>query len=168
MPRPTSPLPRTVSGRAVEMSLPDTWAQLDPEVLRETGAPPGTVTEFIDLACAEPLRGPGFAENCVVTVVALPTGTSEEDWYRDSTAQIMSSIPGVQMIDMSEWDVDERTGLLRSGVYISDTVSVTFLQWSWVGRTSRRGITATFSCPTSTCAAAAPRFSDMALTLKEI
>lgn len=157
-----------MSGRAVEMSLPDTWAQLDPEVLRETGTPPGTVTEFIDLACAEPLRGPGFAENCVVTVVALPTGTSEEDWYRDSTAQIMSSIPGVQMIDMSEWDVDERTGLLRSGVYISDTVSVTFLQWSWVGRTSRRGITATFSCPTSTCAAAAPRFSDMALTLKEI
>ena len=43
MPRPTSPLPRTVSGRAVEMSLPDTWAQLDPEVLvallRDADAP---------------------------------------------------------------------------------------------------------------------------------
>ncbi len=50
MPRPTSPLPRTVSGRAVEMSLPDTWAQLDPEVLRETGAPPCLLITSLDVS----------------------------------------------------------------------------------------------------------------------
>ena len=104
----------------------------------------------------------------MVTVADLPPGASVEDWHRDSTAQIMTSIPGAQLIDITEWDMDDRTGLLRSGVYINDTVSVTFLQWSWVSGASRRGFSATFSCPTRSCDTAALRFSDMALTLEEI
>ena len=131
---------------------------------------PAGLAGFIDLICAEPRSAgpPGFAENCVVTVADLPPGASVEDWHRDSTAQIMSSIPGAQLIDITEWDMDDRTGLLRSGVYINDTVSVTFLQWSWVSGASRRGFSATFSCPTRSCDTAALRFSDMALTLEEI
>ena len=103
----------------------------------------------------------------MVTVAALPAGTSAEDWYRDSTAQLMTSVPGVELIDISEWEAAGQ-GLLRSGVYINDAVSATFLQWSWVSEASRRGFTATFSCPTHACFTAAPRFLDMVLTLEEI
>ena len=47
-------------------------------------------------------------------------------------------------------------------------VSVTALQWTWVSKTSRRGFTATFSCPTRSCAAAVERFLAMITTLEEI
>ena len=184
-PRPTSDLPQRLAGRAIARAVPATWIPIDSDAVTGAGGPlatpggpgglsgassPGGPAGFIDLICAEP-RGagpPGFAENCVVTVADLPPGASVEDWHRDSTAQIMTSIPGAQLIDITEWDMDDRTGLLRSGVYINDTVSVTVLQGSWVSGASRRGFSATFSCPTRSCDTAALRFSDMALTLEEI
>ena len=181
-PRPTSDLPQRLAGRAIAMAVPATWILIDSDAVTgaggladgpgDPGGPhgPAGLAGFIDLICAEPRSAgpPGFAENCVVTVADLPPGASVEDWHRDSTAQIMTSIPGAQLIDITEWDMDDRTGLLRSGVYINDTVSVTFLQWSWVSGASRRGFSATFSCPTRSCDTAALRFSDMALTLEEI
>ena len=181
-PRPTSDLPQRLAGRAIAMAVPATWIPIDADAgtgaggLADSPGDPGGphgpagLAGFIDLICAEPRSAgpPGFAENCVVTVADLPPGASVEDWHRDSTAQIMTSIPGAQLIDITEWDMDDRTGLLRSGVYINDTVSVTFLQWSWVSGASRRGFSATFSCPTRSCDTAALRFSDMALTLEEI
>ena len=181
-PRPTSDLPQRLAGRAIAMAVPATWIPIDSDAVTgaggladspgDPGGPhgPAGLAGFIDLICAEPRSAgpPGFAENCVVTVADLPPGASDEDWHRHSTAQIMTSIPGAQLIDITEWDMDDRTGLLRSGVYINDTVSVTFLQWSWVSGASRRGFSATFSCPTRSCDTAALRFSDMALTLEEI
>ena len=68
---------------------------------------------------------------------------------------------------MTEWEPAGH-GLLRAGVYIQDAVSVTALQWTWVSKTSRRGFTATFSCPTRSCAAAVERFLAMITTLEEI
>ncbi|WP_232023117.1 hypothetical protein [Actinomyces viscosus] len=121
----------------------------------------------MDLICAEQPDAPRFAENCVITVAELAGGLSAEDWFRDSTTQLVSSIPGFQLIDITEWE-PVGPGLLRSGVYIQDAVSVTALQWTWVSEISRRGFTATFSCPTRNCAAAVERFLAMIMTLEEI
>ncbi|SDN09391.1 hypothetical protein [Actinomyces ruminicola] len=168
-PRPNPDLPQEFAGTAVTVSAPAGWVQVDPASI--PGAPgaetaPGGAG-YVDLICAEQPEVPRFAENCVITVAELPAGTSAEDWLRDSTTQLMNSIPGFQLIDISEWE-PVGPGLLRSGVYIQDTVSVTALQWTWVSETSRRGLTATFSCPTRDCGTAVERFLAMIVTLEEI
>ncbi|WP_103063806.1 hypothetical protein [Actinomyces qiguomingii] len=121
----------------------------------------------MDLICADRPDSPRFAENCVITVSGLPVDTSEEDWLRDSTTQLVGSVPGFQLIDITEWE-PAGPGLLRSGVYIQGTVSVTALQWTWMSEASRRGFTATFSCPTRDCGTAVERFLAMIVTLEEI
>lgn len=169
--RPSSDLPQELAGSAVKVCAPAGWIQADPESI--PGIPGGGTYPSaadagrVDLICAEQPHTPRFAENCVVTVAELPAGTSTEDWLRDSTTQLMRSIPGFQLIDVTEWD-PAGAGLLRCGVYIQDAVSVTALQWTWVSPTSWRGFTATFSCPTRSCATAVERFLAMIMTLEEI
>ncbi|MDO4901408.1 hypothetical protein [Actinomyces sp.] len=168
-PRSNPDLPHEFAGSAVKVSAPAGWVQVDPANL--PGVPdPGTAPDDagrVDLICAERPDSPRFAENCVITVAELPAGTSAEDWLRDSTMQLMNSIPGFQLIDISEWE-PVGPGLLRSGVYIQNAVSVTALQWTWVSETSRRGLTATFSCATRDCSTAVERFLAMIVTLEEI
>lgn len=170
-PQPNPALPQAFAGSAVKVSAPAGWVQVDPENIAGIpggGTYPGAADAGrVDLICAEQPDAPRFAENCVITVVELSEGTSAEDWFRDSTAQLMNSIPGFQLIDITEWE-PVGPGLLRSGVYIQDTVSVTALQWTWVSETSRRGFTATFSCPTRDCGTATERFLAMIVTLEEI
>ncbi|PHP52664.1 hypothetical protein [Actinomyces ruminis] len=162
-------LPQEFAGSFVKVSAPAGWVQLDP-----AGIPgvPGAETApgeagHVDLICAERPDSPRFAENCVITVAELPEDVSAENWFRDSTTQLMNSVPGFQLIDIAEWE-PVGPGLLRSGVYIQDTVSVTALQWTWVSETSRRGFTATFSCSTRDCGTAVERFLAMIVTLEEI
>ena len=163
--RPSSNLPQKFAGSAAKVCAPAGWVQVDPENI--PGIPVSAAEGYVDLVCAEQPDAPRFAENCVITVAELAGGSSAEDWFRDSTTQLMSSIPGFQLIDMTEWEPAGH-GLLRAGVYIQDAVSVTALQWTWVSKTSRRGFTATFSCPTRSCAAAVERFLAMIPTLEEI
>ncbi|SHE24340.1 hypothetical protein [Actinomyces glycerinitolerans] len=162
-------LPQEFTGDVVRISAPAGWAQVNPASIPGIPDPEMAPDDAgrVDLICAERPDSPRFAENCVITVAELPEATSAEDWYRDSTTQLVGSVPGFQLIDITEWEA-VGPGLLRSGVYIQDTVSVTALQWTWVSETSRRGLTATFSCATRDCSTAVERFLAMIVTLEEI
>lgn len=170
-PKPNSDLSQEFVGRVVKVYAPADWVQVDPENIHSI---PGAWTYAsaadvgcVDLICAEQPDVPRFAENCVITVAELVGGSSAEDWFQDSTAQLMSSTPGFQLIDITEWE-SVGPGLLRSGVYIQEAVSVTVLQWTWVSEVSQRGLTATFSCATGDCNTAVELFLAMIMTLEEI
>ncbi|WP_127842711.1 hypothetical protein [Actinomyces wuliandei] len=172
---PPEQLTRRLLGNTVSMAAPETWDQLDAtalaDITRTIALPADSAPDALDLVCAGPSGVPGFADNCVVTAVSLPTTTSDAEWFQESSAQVLAAIPGVRPIDMAQWNGDHVTGLMRSGVYIMDNRSLTFTQWSWVqgpvflDTGVRRGMTATFTTPTLTCGTSLPLFTEMADTL---
>ncbi|WP_127842884.1 hypothetical protein [Actinomyces wuliandei] len=173
-PAPYGPLTTTFRGHLTTVTAPATWQVVDADFPDLGVAPVNASNEDgIDLVCtaSEP-SAPGFVDSCVITTVRLPEDVPEEEWFRTSTAQVMETIAGVRMIDLLGWrSRSASAGLLRLGVYIDTSDhSLTFYQCSWVethryGRL-RRGVTATFTCPTSTSPVTVPFFSTMSETLE--
>ena len=119
--------------------------------------PPGVLDDpRLDLVL---VRAEGTEEwHDTFTTAVEPFGAEvgAQQWQHQVTSLSLRAIPGYQIVDMTPWATDEQAGLVTTGTYILDTISLTLTQWTWVVEDADgggKGITVTAICPTHQLAA---------------
>ena len=114
--------------------------------------PPGVLDDpRLDLVLVRAQGTEEWHDTFTTAVEPFGPGVGAQQWQHQVTSLSLRTIPGYQIVDMTPWATDEQAGLLTTGTYILDTISLTLTQWTWVVEDADgggKGITVTAICPT--------------------
>lgn len=149
------------TGRTTAVTASDRWIRLprpdDPDLtppmrLLADQLPPGVLDDpRLDLVLVRAQGTEEWHDTFTTAVEPFGPGVGAQQWQHQVTSLSLRTIPGYQIVDMTPWATDEQAGLVTTGTYILDTISLTLTQWTWVVEDADgggKGVTVTAICPT--------------------
>ena len=147
----------TASDRWIRLPRPDDPGLTPPMRLLAYQLPPGVLDDpRLDLVLVRAEGTEEWHDTFTTAVEPFGPGVGAQQWQHQVTSLSLRAIPGYQIVDMTPWATDEQAGLVTTGTYILDTISLTLTQWTWVAEDADgggKGITVTAICPTHQLAA---------------
>ena len=147
----------TASDRWIRLPRPDDPGLTPPMRLLADQLPPGVFDDpRLDLVLVRAEGTEEWHDTFTTAVEPFGPGVGAQQWQHQVTSLSLRTIPGYQIVDMTPWATDDQAGLVTTGTYILDTISLTLTQWTWVVEGADgggKGITVTAICPTHQLAA---------------